>query len=111
MSAANAQVIARLGVALRAVVEQRPGGRRCRGGVGEVVGEHLVDVGTAGAAQRIGAGRDRRVGAVDEFARRREIGGLDIRRNLPTGNARVTGRRHRSRADRVTPRSGGSQSR
>ena len=64
----------RFGVALRPVVEHHAGSRRCCGGVGEVVGEDLGDVGPTGAAQRIGARRDRRVGAVDEFARRREVG-------------------------------------
>ena len=48
MSAAKAQAMRGLDVALGAVVEQRPGRRRGRRGVGEVVGEHLVGVGPAG---------------------------------------------------------------
>ena len=51
-----------LGVALGAVVEQGPGGRGGRRGVGEVVGEHLVGVGTAGVVEVADGGGDDLVG-------------------------------------------------
>ena len=51
MSAAKAQAMRGLGVALGAVVEQGAGRRGGRRGVGEVVGQHLVGVGAAGLVE------------------------------------------------------------
>ena len=47
-----------LDVALGAVVEHRPGGRDRRRGVGEVVGDDLMDVGATGGGQPADAGAD-----------------------------------------------------
>ena len=64
-----------LGVALGAVVEQRP--RRGRGGrgVGEVVGEDLLGVGAAGVVEVAHGGGDHVVGEVDDLGGGRQVGG------------------------------------
>ncbi len=50
-------MIARLDVALRAVVEQAPGGLDAGGGVGDVVGEDLVLVDAVGGERAMAASR------------------------------------------------------
>ncbi len=64
----------RLDVTLGAVVEQHPRRRRAGRGVGEVVGEHLVDVRSAGVAQGGDAAGDHTVGGGDELRRGSKIG-------------------------------------
>ena len=71
-------------VTLGAVVEQHPGGRRRSCGMGDVVGEHLVDVRTAGVAQRVDASGDHLVGGGDQLGRGSEVGtGAHERRIYP----------------------------
>ena len=74
MSAANAQVMRRLDVALGAVVEQRPRRRRSRCGVGEVVGEDLVGIGPAALVEAAHGGADDAVGERDDVGRGRQVG-------------------------------------
>ena len=80
---------ARLGVALGAVVEQRPGRRRARRGVGEVVRQHLVGVGTAGLVEVADRRADHAVGEGDGLGRGRQVrgggGGPGHGPRLPTG--------------------------
>ena len=63
-----------LDVALGAVVEERLGGGDRRRRVGQVVGEHLVNVGPAGGRQLANRGADRLVGEIDDIRGGGEIG-------------------------------------
>ena len=58
-----------LGVALAAVVEQRPRRRRRRAGVGEVVGEHLLGVGSTELGEAPNGSGDDAVGQGDDVGR------------------------------------------
>ena len=88
-----------LDVALGAVVEQRLGGGDGRRRVGQVVGEHLVHVGTAGGRQLADRGADRLVGELDDVRGGGEVGRGDGDGVMP---ANVT-----DRGDRATAPSGG----
>ena len=61
-----------LGVATGAVVEHRPGDDGRRGGVGQVVGDRLVDIDAAGRGQRRDAVGYHRLGQVDRLGGRAE---------------------------------------
>ena len=75
MSAAKAQVMRRLEVALGAVVEQRLRRGDAGGGVGDVVGEDLVRVGPTAGRERADGGADDLVGEVDGVGRGGQVGG------------------------------------
>ena len=60
---------ARLDVTLGAIVEQRPRRRRCRRGVGEVVGDDLLGVGTTRLRNVAGSGGDHAVDEGEGFGR------------------------------------------
>ena len=59
----------RLEVALGAIVEQDPSRRHGGGGVGDVVGEHLVDIGAASVTQGGDPAGDHSVGGGDQLRR------------------------------------------
>ncbi len=82
----------RLDVALRAVVEQRPGGGDAGCGVGDVVREHLVDVGPAARGQLPHGLADHAVGEIDGVGGSGQVGSGDrlavMPQNLPAGTRR-----------------------
>ena len=77
----------RLDLALRAVVEQRPRRGDAGRGVGDVVGQHLVHVGSAGRGELADGLADDAVGEVDGVGGSRQVGSGD-RSHAPD----VTGR-------------------
>ena len=89
MSAAKAQASAALGVALGAVVEQGAGGGGSRRGVGEVVREHLVGVGTTGVVEVADGGGDDLVGEAHSVSSGGQVSSVARSRDqtLPTGTS------------------------
>ncbi len=77
----------RFDLALRAVVEQRPGGGDAGCGVGDVVGQHLVLVGSARGGELTDGLADHTIGKVDGVGGSRQVGSGDR-----SHAANVTGR-------------------
>ena len=74
MSAVKAQVMRGLDVALAAVVEHRPSGLHLGRRVGEVVGEHLVHIGSAVGGEVPHGLADHAAGELDDIGRSGQIG-------------------------------------
>ena len=85
-----------LDVALGAVVEQGLGGGDGRRRVGQVVGEHLMHVGTAGRRQLADRGADRLVGELDDVRGGGEVGRGGRWRHAGELTSVVTGERRRA---------------
>ncbi len=76
-----------LDLALRAVVEQRPGGRHAGGCVGDVVGEYLLDIGSTRRSELAHGLADNPVGEIDGIGGSGKVGSGDR-----SHDADVTGR-------------------